>query len=103
MQPARRVLLHDKFSAIATATRESYGLRRSGKVTLPSVCFERLLSPDLCLVWLADRHGWSPLSVRESLPQPQFDSVQHCFIGVVLRYIRALQDLEGVVAAFHNV
>src|SRR5208283_3383055 len=35
MQPARRVLLHDKFSAIATATRGSYGLRRSGKVTLP--------------------------------------------------------------------
>ncbi len=78
-------------------------VRRSGKVTLPGVRFELLLCPDLCLVWFADRHGLSPLSVRESLPQSQLDSVQHCFIGVVLRDIRALQDLEGVVAAFHNV
>ena len=42
-------------------------------------------------------------SLSESLPYPEFDSVEHCFVGVFLGDACPLQNLEGVVPTFHDV
>ncbi len=69
MQPARRVLLHDEFSAVAAGTG-SYWLRSSAKLALRCVFFKRLVRAELGHFFLADRHDWSPISSREGLAQP---------------------------------
>jgi hypothetical protein len=60
MQPARRVFLNHKFSALAPDNR-TCRLRSPGEVALSGIFFEWLLRPDVCAFCLAGRHGWSPI------------------------------------------
>ena len=65
------------------------------------VCFEQL-SAWTCPFYLAAGTARLQLNSRKTA-EPQFDSVEHCFVCVFLGDARPLQDLEGVVPTFHDV